>query len=166
MASFVCENCNFKYIAQPEEFCVNCGYSFDYIRNYKNLAPSQLRNMPGLIKVRQAVCSIPEKDTTKKGLHAYCTITNQGILVEIFEKFEIGIFTKKKWKFKENPKIFIPYGDILSIDKGTFKGQPARFYNYTTKNSGVIPLGFYADGGINSPNLDLEMKELIERYMA
>ena len=86
--------------------------------------------------------------------------------MEIFEKFEIGIFTRKKWKFKDNPKIFIPYGDILSIDKGTFKGQPARFYNYTTKNSGVIPLGFYADGGINSPNLDLEMKELIERCMA
>ena len=53
MASFVCENCNFKYIAKPEGFCVNCGYSFDYIRNYKNFAPSQLRNMPSLIKVRQ-----------------------------------------------------------------------------------------------------------------
>lgn len=164
--AYICENCNFKYISKPEEFCVNCGYSFDCIRNYKHFAPAQLKRMPGLIKVRQAVCSIPEKDTTKKGLHAYCTITNQGILVEVFEKFEIGIFAKKKWTFKENPRIFIPYEDILSIDKGTFKGQPARFYNYTTRNSGVIPLGFYADGGIKSDNLDLEMKELIQRYMA
>lgn len=166
MASYICENCGFKYISKPEEFCVTCGYSFDYIRNYKSLTPAQLKAMPGLIRIRQAVCSIPEKDTTKKGLHAYCTVTNQGILVEIYEKFEIGILVRKKWKFKENPRILVPFEDIISIDKGTFKGQSARFYCYTTKNSGVLPLGFYADGGINSPNLDLEMKELIERYMA
>ena len=167
MAGYICEHCGYKYLVkEPDRFCSNCGYSFDYIKNHKHLTPAQLKTLPERIEIRQAVCSLPEKDTTKKGLHAYCTVTNHGVEVEVWEKFEYGPLVNKTWKFKQNPKLFFSYADILSIDKATFQGKPARFYYYATRHNAPLPLGFYADGAIKSPNLDLEMKELIEAYMA
>ena len=164
MSEKTCPHCNFKYISVPKDFCVNCGYGFDYIRNYMKYSVSDLKRIPSLISIRQTLCSIPEKDSRTKGMHAYFTLTNKGLIISIYEKFENGIFVKKKWKFKENPKIFVPFEDILSIEQATFKGKPAGFFHYVTKNNGVIPLGFYADGSIKSGNLDLEMKKLIEVF--
>ena len=167
MATYVCEKCGFKSLVRPETYCVNCGYNLDFWKNYRQFSPAQLRQMKDRqIAIRHAVCSIPEKDTTKKGLHAYCAITNQGIRLEIFEKFDYGIFTKKKWTFRQNPVIQIPFEDIVAIERATYQGKPARYFNYITKTNGVVPLGFYAEGGIASNDLDAEMKKLVEKFMA
>lgn len=119
-----------------------------------------------LIRIRSVVCAVFEQDTTKKGLHGHCVITNQGLLIEFFEKFEYGLAANKKWTFRENPKYMIRYEDITAIRRGVFKGRPASFYVYQTKRLGALPLCFNVDAGITDkyPNIDGDIKAYVDQF--
>ena len=161
-----CKKCGFKYVSAPDRYCVNCGYHFDYIEREDTLDIQTMKQMPNLLYIRTGMCAICEKGETRKGLHAYVSITNKGVLIEVFEKFQYGFFANKKWRFKENPRILLPY-DQLEIIRGDYDGKQVCYYCYKTPQAGELRLNFNADGSISSKfNLNEEMKILAEKFMS
>lgn len=161
-----CELCGFKYLSMPDKNCVNCGYHFDYMNKYSKLSISALKALPERICIRTGLCAICEKGETRKGLHAHVTLTNKGVEIDVFEKFQYGPFVNKKWKFNQNPHIVIPYHE-LSIRSADYDGKKVDYFSYHTPAYGELRLNFNADGSISSKyNLNREMKKMCEDFIA
>lgn len=160
-----CALCSFQYVSAPDKYCVNCGYHFDYTNRYSKWEISALKAFPDRICIRTGLCAICEKGETRKGLHAYVTLTNKGVEIEVFEKFQYGPFLKKKWGFKQNPRIVIPYQE-LSIRSADYDGKHVDYYIYGN-SGGELRLNFNADASISSKfNLNAEMKGMCEDFIA
>jgi len=161
-----CTFCNFGYIFKPEKNCVNCGYYFDYINKYSKMSISALKSLPEKVYIRTGLCAICEKGETKKGLHAYVKLTNKGVEIEVFEKFQYGPFVNKKWTFNQNPRLSIPYNE-LTIKSGDYDGKKVDYYVYSSPVYGDLRLNFNADATISSKyHLNSEMKKLCEDFIA
>lgn len=110
--------------------------------------------MPDLLYIRTGICAICEKGETRKG-----------VLIEVFEKFQYGFLVNKKWSFKKNLRILLPYDqlEILCVD---YDGKQVCYYCYKTPQAGELRLNFNVDGSISSTfNLNEEMKALAEKFM-
>lgn len=161
-----CEMCGFKYAFAPESSCSNCGYHFSYIDKYSHLNVSDLKILQERICIRTGICAICEKGETRKGFNAYVTVTNKGVEIEIFEKFQYGTFMNKKWRFQQNPRFFIPYNE-LKIKSADYDSKKVAYFCYISENYGELRLNFNADASISSKyNLNEEMKQLCEEFIS
>ena len=64
------------------------------------------------------------------------------------------------------PQVFlVPYDDIVSIEKQTYRGKPASFYTYQSRTLGNLRL-VCADGTVDSTvNVSEEMKRMVTEWM-
>ena len=162
----ICEMCGFKYAFLPDESCTNCGYHFNYINKYSKSSIPEIKRLPERICIRTGLCAICEKGETRKGLHAYVTLTNKGVEIEVFEKFQYGPFVNKKWKFTQNPRFMIPYSE-LTIRSADYDGKKVDYFCYHSQQYGELRLNFNADAGISPKyNLNKEMKQMCEEFIA
>lgn len=72
----------------------------------------------------------------------------------------------KKWHFKDNPRMLLPY-EQLEIRSGDYTGKQVCYYCYSTPQTGELRLNFNADGSIFGKfNLNEEMKGLAKKYIS
>lgn len=165
MAKFVCPRCHFSFWAAPDERCTHCGYHFEYLDKWKDVPLKQLKAQKELVKIRSFIFSIIEKDDMQKGLHAEIALTNHGMLISVFEKYQHGVLVHKRWKMTPPQVFLVPYDDIVSIEKQTYRGKPASFYTYQSRTLGNLRL-VCADGTVDSAvNVSEEMKRMVTEWM-
>ena len=165
MAKFVCPCCHFSFWAAPDERCTHCGYHFEYLKKWKDVPRKQLEAQKELVKIRSFIFSIIEKDDMQKGLHAEITLTNHGMMISVFEKYQNGALVNKRWKLTPPQVFLVPYDDIVSIEKQTYRGKPASFYTYQSRTWGNLRL-LCADGTISSKiSGSEEMKRMVTEWM-
>lgn len=167
MGQRICPNCKSKFWVDMKDYCTICGYYLDYIPYMREWTPKQMKESIREIKLRSCMCNVMNKGETKKGLLANCTLTNRGMRFEFIEKFERGLLSTKKWKFKQPPVMLIPYDEILSITPGqTNRGEPARYFDYETQNNGAFQPWFFADMTISDkfPKIDEEIRDMVEAF--
>lgn len=163
MAKFTCPNCNYTFWATQEGYCTNCGYHFEYISKYKNIPLNTLKTYSETIKIRTFLFAIIEQDNERKGIHCHVTVTNHGLKISVVERYELGIFTNKKWVPKTPQVFFLPYDDITEISKGTHKGKPAAYYTYKSKSLGNLRM-LCCDGSVSSKiNASEEVRRMVEQ---
>ena len=98
-----CKKCGYKYVSAPDRYCVNCGYHFDYIEREETLDIQTMKQMPNLLYIRTGMCAICEKGETRKGLHAYASITNKGVLMGCFKNSSMASLRIRSGGLKKTP---------------------------------------------------------------